>query len=205
MNSITAASSPSSTGGASSSNIIGETVYIIIFSIGLTIVLLTIIVAFYYFCRTHVWSPTSNLNHQRASPIAAVPNPSQPQQPVAGATKEAGLLDNEALLSTYPKLSYSQVKQQQQGNLTGSSGGLGSCCCSICLVDYKDDDTLLVLPYCAHFYHVKCGLQWLRLHPTCPVCRNLASPASVHRQVSQLELLAPPLPIPEDDYVIHVV
>lgn len=128
----------------------------------------------YYFCRTGYSITTTDLNHQRASPIA-ITNPSSQaaddQPPVAG---KRGL--DEGLLSTYPKVMYSQVKLQY-GNLTGS-------CCSICLADYKDNEMLLLLPDCAHLFHVKCGNDWLRLHPTCPVCRK--SPISSSVPVSQL-------------------
>ncbi|KAF4354063.1 hypothetical protein CsatB_011158 [Cannabis sativa] len=178
MDSITASSPSSSSSSSSSSSFINETAYIIIFSIGLTLVILTIAIAFSYFCRGEVWSPTTDLQHQRASPIAAT-SPSNPSQAVMTGNIKEGL--DEGLLSTYPKLKYSQVlKQQGLINLSAgsSSSSGGGCCCSICLVDYKDDDTLLVLPDCAHFYHVNCGFRWLRLHPTCPVCRKLANPTS---------------------------
>lgn len=75
---------------------------------------------------------------------------------------ERGL--NEATVHSYPKLLYSQFKLQN-GNSVGSS-------CSVCLADYKDTDMLRKLPLCAHVFHAKCVDPWLRMHASCPICRN---------------------------------
>ncbi|KAK7850961.1 putative ring-h2 finger protein atl71 [Quercus suber] len=77
-------------------------------------------------------------------------------------TAELGL--DEATLRNYPKLIYAQAKLHK-GNSTSS-------CCSICLADYNDTDVLRLLPDCGHLFHLKCVDSWLRLHTTCPVCRN---------------------------------
>nr|XP_009780433.1 PREDICTED: RING-H2 finger protein ATL70-like [Nicotiana sylvestris] len=80
-------------------------------------------------------------------------------------------LDEETLLS-YPKLLYSEAKvNHKDSTLT---------CCSICLADYKNSDMLRLLPDCGHLFHLKCVDPWLRLNPTCPVCRTspLATPQS---------------------------
>ena len=77
-------------------------------------------------------------------------------------TVELGL--DEATLRNYPKLIYAQAKLHK-GNSTSS-------CCSICLADYNDTDVLRLLPDCGHLFHLKCVDSWLRLHTTCPVCRN---------------------------------
>ncbi|KAI4351218.1 hypothetical protein L6164_005596 [Bauhinia variegata] len=78
----------------------------------------------------------------------------------AAAHTERGLDDN--TLDSYPKLLYSEV---QKGNLV-------SLCCSICLGDYKDTETLRLLPDCGHVFHLSCVDPWLKLHPTCPICRS---------------------------------
>ncbi|KAI4351219.1 hypothetical protein L6164_005597 [Bauhinia variegata] len=75
---------------------------------------------------------------------------------------------DEAIIHGYPKILYSQVQ----------NGDSVSSCCSICLVDFKEDDELRMLPDCGHFYHVNCIDSWLKLHPTCPICRNLPVRAS---------------------------
>ncbi|KAL4614823.1 hypothetical protein ACB092_07G080300 [Castanea dentata] len=75
---------------------------------------------------------------------------------------------DEATLRQYPKLLYAEAKLHQ-GNSTSS-------CCSICLANYNDTDVLRLLPDCSHIFHLKCVDSWLRLHATCPVCRNSPLP-----------------------------
>ena len=44
--------------------------------------------------------------------------------------------------------------------------------CSICLVDFEDDDMLLKLP-CYHYFHRQCVEEWLKEYDyKCPVCRH---------------------------------
>lgn len=75
---------------------------------------------------------------------------------------------DEAILRSFPKVVYSKAKGS--GKYSIASTG-----CSICLDDYKEKDVVSVLPHCGHFFHLKCINPWLRLHPSCPVCRTLPS------------------------------
>lgn len=96
---------------------------------------------------------------------------------------EAGL--DEATLVTFPSLLYSDSEAKpHKGESTASSSG-----CSICLADYKATDMLRLLPECGHMYHLKCIDQWLRLHPTCPICRNspLPTPLATPHQSLQVD------------------
>lgn len=43
--------------------------------------------------------------------------------------------------------------------------------CTVCLAEFRGEDTLRILPYCGHFFHVTCIDIWLQQHSTCPVCR----------------------------------
>ncbi|XP_044460626.1 RING-H2 finger protein ATL32-like [Mangifera indica] len=43
--------------------------------------------------------------------------------------------------------------------------------CAVCLSEYHCEDTLRILPYCGHSFHVTCIDIWLQQHYTCPVCR----------------------------------
>ena len=52
-----------------------------------------------------------------------------------------------------------------------STNVLYSCRCSICLAEYHKEDVLRILPYCGHYFHIKCIDIWLLQHCTCPVCR----------------------------------
>lgn len=46
--------------------------------------------------------------------------------------------------------------------------------CSICLQDlYASGIDLIRLPNCAHVFHQKCILPWLKNSDLCPLCRNL--------------------------------
>lgn len=76
-------------------------------------------------------------------------------------TKKVGL--NEATLVDIRKLLYSQAKLHEHRD---------SAACSICLGDYKETDEFRMLPECGHLFHLKCVDPWLRLNPTCPICRN---------------------------------
>ncbi|KAG6709913.1 hypothetical protein I3843_06G147900 [Carya illinoinensis] len=80
-------------------------------------------------------------------------------------TLELGL--DEATLRNYPKLIYAQAKLHRGADSTSTASS-----CSICLADYKDTDVLRLLPQCGHLFHLKCVDSWLRLHASCPVCRN---------------------------------
>ncbi|PUZ76213.1 hypothetical protein GQ55_1G271700 [Panicum hallii var. hallii] len=64
--------------------------------------------------------------------------------------------------------------------------------CSVCLLEFDDDDALRLLPTCPHAFHPECIALWLERHATCPLCR-----ASVHDAPpapEQLELQPVPPP-----------
>lgn len=87
---------------------------------------------------------------------------------------------DETTLQAYPKLLYSQAKNHE-GIDSGAASG-----CSICLQDYKDTDVLRLLPECGHFFHIKCVDPWLKLHPTCPICRNSPMPSPLETPVLEM-------------------
>ncbi|XP_057760096.1 RING-H2 finger protein ATL70-like [Arachis stenosperma] len=141
-------SNTTSGGYVGSSNITGY-VYGIGIYIGIVFFITTITLTF-YFCTRH---------HQQRLPPAA---PNRRQNAL-----EVGI-DEESLVS-YPKLLYSEAKKLKKNDST-------CACCSICLADYKGSDMLRVLPDCGHQFHIKCIDPWLRLHPTCPLCRTSPVP-----------------------------
>ncbi|XP_040989738.1 NEP1-interacting protein-like 1 [Juglans microcarpa x Juglans regia] len=56
-----------------------------------------------------------------------------------------------------------------------SSKMIKSChdfCCSICLQDFKDENSVRELPNCGHLFHVGCVDKWLSRQGTCPMCRE---------------------------------
>ncbi|XP_019157124.1 PREDICTED: RING-H2 finger protein ATL70-like [Ipomoea nil] len=126
-------------------------------SIGILFFITTITLAS-YFCTRNQTSSSSSSSNQRP----------QPRDPQNSSATETGL-DEETLLS-YPKLVFSQAAKVSRKDSTAAT------CCSICLADYKSSDTLRLLPECGHLFHLKCVDPWLRLHPTCPVCRTSPLP-----------------------------
>ncbi|XWS74683.1 hypothetical protein CRYUN_Cryun01aG0019000 [Craigia yunnanensis] len=97
---------------------------------------------------------------------------------------EQGL--DEETLNSYPKLLYSQAKLHKVDSLSSPSS------CSICLGEYKDSDMLRLLPDCGHIFHLKCVDSWLRLNPTCPICRNSPVSTPLATPLSEVTPLAMP-------------
>jgi len=137
-------------------------------SLGILILITTITVAS-YFC-------TRESNGQDESTA----DRSQPQTDI-----EAAVGIDEATLKTYPKLRYSQLQEKE-----GKQGSTTVSCCSICLGDYKDKDVIRLLPDCGHVFHLKCVDPWLRLHPTCPVCRTSPLPTPQSTPLAEVAPLA---------------
>ncbi|KAF8747789.1 hypothetical protein HU200_013199 [Digitaria exilis] len=74
-----------------------------------------------------------------------------------------------AVLESFPTMAYADVKAHK--------GGGPPLECAVCLSEFDDDETLrLLLPRCAHAFHVDCIDAWLASHVTCPVCRAVLSP-----------------------------
>ncbi|PON76447.1 43kDa postsynaptic protein [Parasponia andersonii] len=118
------------------------------------------------------------------------------QNSTAGDTKNDAVTIDEAALQRFPKLSYSQLDE--------SRGGGGDCSraadkafstCSVCLADYQGSDVLRVLPDCGHVFHVRCVDPWLRLRPTCPLCRNTPNVAASEESSSvTVDVVSSPAP-----------
>ncbi|KAG4954810.1 hypothetical protein AAZX31_14G164800 [Glycine max] len=87
-----------------------------------------------------------------------------------------------AVVETFPTFVYFEVKALKIGRATLE--------CAVCLNEFRDDETLRLIPKCCHVFHSDCIDAWLANHSTCPVCRaNLApkpedAPSSVEIQLS---------------------
>ena len=44
--------------------------------------------------------------------------------------------------------------------------------CSICLLEYKNDDDIMILP-CMHYFHEKCINKWFIKEKICPFCKMI--------------------------------
>lgn len=163
-------------GGFLGSNDIGSFGYGIGVSVGILLLITSITLAS-YFC-TRVQQPSAASGGGRHSTEGVEPPPQQPG--LTSFVVDIGL--DEATIKAYPKLPYSESKLKK----TNST----SSCCSICLADYKATDMLRQLPDCGHLFHVKCVDPWLRLHPTCPVCRTSPVPTPLSTPLAEVVPLA---------------
>ncbi|KAF3453467.1 hypothetical protein FNV43_RR03907 [Rhamnella rubrinervis] len=44
-------------------------------------------------------------------------------------------------------------------------------CCSVCLQEWKEGESVRRLPECGHFFHMECIDKWLMRQISCPICR----------------------------------
>ncbi|XP_057523837.1 RING-H2 finger protein ATL70-like [Amaranthus tricolor] len=95
---------------------------------------------------------------------------------------------DEDTLKTYPKCLYSQLENNNKINNKKETSTIN--CCSICLADYKGKDVVRQLGECGHVFHQKCVDPWLRLHPTCPVCRTSPLPTPQSTPLAEVAPLA---------------
>lgn len=58
--------------------------------------------------------------------------------------------------------------------------------CSVCLGEFREEESLRLLPKCSHAFHLQCIDTWLSSHSNCPLCR-----ANI---VSVINCVPPPCP-----------
>lgn len=175
MNATSGSGSDSDLSG--SRQYIGGLGYGIGVSVGILLLITTITLASYFCTRgLHPNGVGHRQAHQHRPPF-------EEQSVVV----DVGL--DEATIGSYPKLLYGDGMETKARK--GPRGGSAdSSCCSICLSDYKAADELRVLPDCGHLFHKECVDPWLRLHATCPVCRNSPMPTPLSTPLAEVVPLA---------------
>ncbi|KAG5252989.1 hypothetical protein OIU76_021167 [Salix suchowensis] len=148
---------------------IGGFGYAIGVSVGILLLITTITLASYFCAR----------NQQTSEPGQAR-NGADRQLDLRNCVVDIGL--DEATLKSYPTLLCSEAKLHKSDST--------STCCSICLADYRSTDKLRLLPDCGHLFHLKCVDPWLRLRPTCPVCRTSPLPTPLATPLAEVVPLA---------------
>jgi len=138
-------------------------------SIGILLLITTITLTSYFCTRSQVPSAP------RRRRTSTGPQFLEPQHTIV----DVGL--DEATIMNYPKMLYSEAKLRKSDS---------TATCSICLGDYKGSDVLRVLPDCEHVFHLKCIDPWLRLHPTCPLCRTSPIPTPLSTPLAEVVPLA---------------
>ncbi|CAA7020317.1 unnamed protein product [Microthlaspi erraticum] len=152
-------------------NDIGGFRYGIGVSIGVLLLITTITLTSYFCTRNQLSSSPSRSNNNQDSTLVHHHHHHVIIDVVSG-------LDEDTIQS-YPKILYSEAK----GHSTAS-------CCPICLGDYKGKHLLRQLPDCSHLFHLKCIDTWLRLNPTCPVCRTSPLPTPLSTPLAEVVPLA---------------
>ncbi|XP_061350428.1 RING-H2 finger protein ATL70 [Gastrolobium bilobum] len=137
-------------------------------SIGILLLITTITLTSYFCTRTQ--APTAPASRR------SIPMFLEPRHSIV----DVGL--DEATILSYPKMLYPEAKLRKSDST--------ATCCSICLADYKATDMLRVLPDCEHLFHLKCIDPWLRLHPSCPVCRTSPIPTPLSTPLAEVVPLA---------------
>lgn len=163
--------SSSSRIGMMNSVTIADLSYSIGFSIAILLVLVIVSYASYK-CYNHRTSST--FNNFNFSSHGRTRTRTSSSRALIAATKGV----DEEILVKYPKFLYCETRPQKGDSILASG-------CSICLVDYKDDHMVRILPICGHIFHVKCIDSWLKLHPSCPICRSKPLPIPVSEAVMQ--------------------
>jgi E3 ubiquitin-protein ligase ATL6/9/15/31/42/55 len=103
-----------------------------------------------------------------------------------------------AVLDSFPTMAYADVRAHKAGK--------GALECAVCLCEFDDDDTLRLLPRCAHAFHTDCIDAWLASHVTCPVCRAvLAAPDAADAPAApatERDQVVPPVPAAPPDQAV---
>lgn len=63
-------------------------------------------------------------------------------------------------------------------------------CCSVCLSEFQDGESVRLLPKCNHAFHLPCIDTWLKSHSNCPLCRaSITFTSSNNASSSSLQVI----------------
>ncbi|KAL5727126.1 RING-type E3 ubiquitin transferase [Ranunculus cassubicifolius] len=156
--------------------------YAIAFALGFLVLLSTILLASYVCCRSRRRRfQNPNLDSPPPSGIIIpriifVAEDDEDEEAARNGENSVCGLD-QIVINSYPKFQFCKSKIVEEG---------GDTVCSICLCDYKEGEMLRMMPDCKHHFHVFCVDAWLRLHASCPVCRNSPLPTPLSTPLSEL-------------------
>ncbi|KAF9614556.1 hypothetical protein IFM89_019303 [Coptis chinensis] len=152
--------------------------YAIAFALGFLVLLSTVLLASYICCRSRSRSQNPNPNTEGViiPRIIFVAEDDEDEENGGDIENSVAGLD-QMVINSYPKFPFSKSK---------NIGANGDLVCSICLCDYKEGEMLRMMPDCRHFFHIFCVDAWLRLHASCPVCRNSPLPTPLSTPLSEL-------------------
>lgn len=144
------------------------------------------------FACLHLFRAPDDDDPQPQAPDAA----SAPEWPRGGGSRKGGL--DAAAIAALPLVFFREVRQHRI--VDGREDALE---CSVCLLEFDDDDALRLLPTCPHAFHPECIGLWLERHATCPLCRaSVLDDAPPPAPAAQLELHTAP-PLTPDSSPVH--
>mmetsp|Transcript_19614 Transcript_19614/g.31140 ORF Transcript_19614/g.31140 Transcript_19614/m.31140 type:complete len:256 (-) Transcript_19614:284-1051(-) len=83
-----------------------------------------------------------------------------------------------------PPAAESAVRQLKECKLDQKQVEKIASGCPVCQDDFKEGETVKQLP-CGHFFHSDCILPWLKLHNSCPTCRQQLPTDDPHYEQQQ--------------------
>ncbi|XP_047093206.1 RING-H2 finger protein ATL66-like [Lolium rigidum] len=90
-------------------------------------------------------------------------------------------LDADAI-NALPVTLYSPTRSNERNDGGGEEEQAAEAECSICISALVAGEKVKALPPCGHRFHPGCVDDWLRSHPSCPLCRTTLLPVTSAKQ-----------------------
>lgn len=96
-------------------------------------------------------------------------------------------INHESLQAASSGLDENLIKSIKVCKYKKGDGSVEGTDCPVCLSEFKENESLRLLPKCNHAFHLPCIDTWLKSHSSCPLCRSniniIASTDSLPPQV----------------------